>query len=317
MSLLKRPPRQRKGGLTFSSAPQKRQRSASPIPIPTKRNRLSPIDSTETTIQTRVLVISDTHGVSALPQILSHDLKIDVVLHCGDLSECGTLEDTEDGKKLHDEAREIWTSASVKEAGIELLAEGIHEFALDNGARLRIYASPYTINSQRVTEWGFGYGSGENRFNSEGEGISYGKAVGTEESVLNGDKEVDVIMTHGPARYRLDLSSGSESLGCPHLFRAMRRIRPKLHVFGHVHNAYGAEIVRWEDNKHLPEDDHVDDGIQAKTKTEGFVEDGVKRIGISARATGAETVFVNAALMGRDGVLENVPWLVDVGLEPV
>ena len=30
---------------------------------------------------------------------------------------------------------------------------------------------------------------------------------------------------------------------------------------------------------------------------------------------GAEAVFVNAALTGRDGELENAPWLVDAELE--
>ncbi|KAH6664446.1 Metallo-dependent phosphatase-like protein [Halenospora varia] len=365
MSSLKRPSRPKKGGLIFSSTPQKRRRSASPISIPSKRIRVSPTpgvtpslststSTTEAKIQTRVLIISDTHGLSALPRTIlpSQDQKIDIVLHCGDLSECGTLEEykntiellesipaplklvipgnhdltldrnfwesncTEEGRRLHEEARAIWTSPSAKEAGIKLLEEGAYDFVLDNGAKFNIYASPYTINSQGVREWGFGYESVEDRFNPEGEAVSYGKLAGTEKSVLEGDKEVDVVMTHGPAKYRLDISSSSESLGCPHLFRAMRRTKPKLHVFGHVHKAYGAEFVRWQKGREMPEDDDVDDGIKEKRRIEGFVEDGVRRIGAGKGEMGAETVFVNAALMGRNGELENAPWLVDVELEP-
>lgn len=53
-----------------------------------------------------------------------------------------------------------------------------------------------------------------------------------------------------------------ESVGCAHLFSAVRKARPKMHVFGHVHEGYGAEVVRWEDKGELPEDDGVDDGIE-------------------------------------------------------
>jgi Icc-related predicted phosphoesterase len=30
-----------------------------------------------------------------------------------------------------------------------------------------------------------------------------------------------------------------EHLGCPALAEAVRRVRPRLHVFGHIHEAYG------------------------------------------------------------------------------
>lgn len=360
MSSLKRPSKPKKGGLTFSSSPQKRINSDSNISSPPKRHRSSPTPELEAspdkpastskpTIRTKILVISDTHGISTLPQAISQDQNIDVVLHCGDLSECGTLEEysntiellksipaplklvipgnhdltldrkfwesncTEEGKGLNDAARELWTAA--KEHGIRLLDEGTQNFILGNGAKLTIHASPYTINRQGVREWGFGYMSVEDRFNPEEEGISYGELAGTEKSILEVDKEVDIVMTHGPAKYRLDCSSFDESLGCPHLFRAIRRLRPKLHVFGHVHHSYGAERIRWQEGRTLPEDDDIDDGIKGKTRVEGYVEDGVRRIGIGKRDNGLETTFVNAALMGRDQELTNAPWLVEIELE--
>ncbi|CZR63809.1 uncharacterized protein PAC_13706 [Phialocephala subalpina] len=365
MSSLRRPSRPKKGGLVFSSTAQKKRRSASPISVPTKRIHISSEPdvtaslptSTSTTkpkIATRILIISDTHGVSALPNPISQsqDQKIDIVLHCGDLSECGTLEEykntiellesipaplrlvipgnhdltldrnfwksncTEEGKNLHDEAQAIWTNDTAKEAGIELLDEGSHEFVLENGAKFRIYASPFTRNSEGVREWAFGYESAEDRFNPKGESISYGRPAGTERSVLQVDNEVDVVMTHGPTKYRLDLSANSDSLGCPHLFRAIRRTRPKLHVFGHVHKAYGAEIVRWNEGKEMPEDDDVDDGTKEHRRIEGFVKDGLRNIGAVRGEKGTETLFLNAALMGRDGKLDNAPWLVDIELEP-
>ncbi|PHH84668.1 hypothetical protein CDD83_1578 [Cordyceps sp. RAO-2017] len=36
-------------------------------------------------------------------------------------------------------------------------------------------------------------------------------------------------------------------LGCPHLLREVWRVKPRLHVFGHVHSGYGTEPVHFDD----------------------------------------------------------------------
>jgi Icc-related predicted phosphoesterase len=53
-------------------------------------------------------------------------------------------------------------------------------------------------------------------------------------------ENTDVLITHGPPYGVLDseANSGLHS-GCRELFEAVMRVRPKLHVFGHVHGAYG------------------------------------------------------------------------------
>jgi hypothetical protein len=78
-------------------------------------------------------------------------------------------------------------------------------------------------------------------------------------------EDTDVLITHGPPCGVLDceVNSGLHS-GCRELFDAVMRVRPKLHVFGHVHSAHGI-----------------------------FQTD--------------QTTFVNAALFGVDGDLENSP----------
>ena len=78
-------------------------------------------------------------------------------------------------------------------------------------------------------------------------------------------EDIDVLVTHGPPYGILDSSpdSGMHS-GCRELFDAVMRVRPKLHVFGHVHGAHGI-----------------------------FQTD--------------QTTFVNAALLGVDGDLEDSP----------
>jgi Icc-related predicted phosphoesterase len=52
--------------------------------------------------------------------------------------------------------------------------------------------------------------------------------------------DADVLITHGPPYGVLDINprNGLHG-GCPELFEALKRIEPSLHVFGHVHGAYG------------------------------------------------------------------------------
>ena len=49
----------------------------------------------------------------------------------------------------------------------------------------------------------------------------------------------DVLITHGPPLGGQDRNYKGEYLGCPVLAEAVLRVRPKLHLFGHVHEAYG------------------------------------------------------------------------------
>ena len=50
---------------------------------------------------------------------------------------------------------------------------------------------------------------------------------------------VDVLITHDPPHGVLDRSAGGENVGCEELLAATRRIRPRLHVFGHIHQGLG------------------------------------------------------------------------------
>lgn len=56
---------------------------------------------------------------------------------------------------------------------------------------------------------------------------------------------VDVLITHGPPHNLLDLAPGNRHVGCPvlreHVFG---KVKPQLHLFGHIHGAYGAEMHR-------------------------------------------------------------------------
>jgi hypothetical protein len=61
-----------------------------------------------------------------------------------------------------------------------------------------------------------------------------------------------ILITHGPSLGILD-----KGQGCPALRRAVVRLKPKLHVFGHVHSGYGmtATASTYFVNASLPDEE--------------------------------------------------------------
>jgi predicted phosphohydrolase len=51
--------------------------------------------------------------------------------------------------------------------------------------------------------------------------------------------DTDVLITHGPPYGTLDQVPSGEHVGCEELLKALQRVRPTIHVFGHVHEGYG------------------------------------------------------------------------------
>ncbi len=52
-------------------------------------------------------------------------------------------------------------------------------------------------------------------------------------------KDTDILVTHGPPFGIQDHIKGEGCTGCEELRIAIDRIKPKLHVFGHIHEGYG------------------------------------------------------------------------------
>lgn len=61
-----------------------------------------------------------------------------------------------------------------------------------------------------------------------------------ENDFLNIHTDTDVLVTHQPPKDILDLSDEIH-YGEPLLWQRVMRIRPKLHLFGHIHKAAGVE----------------------------------------------------------------------------
>jgi Icc-related predicted phosphoesterase len=54
---------------------------------------------------------------------------------------------------------------------------------------------------------------------------------------------IDVLIVHGPPRGVLDRTWRGEEVGCEDLREALGRIKPRLFVCGHIHEAYGEKTV--------------------------------------------------------------------------
>lgn len=51
--------------------------------------------------------------------------------------------------------------------------------------------------------------------------------------------DIDVLITHGPPFDILDQTVRGDKTGCVDLLNKVLEIKPKVHVFGHIHEAYG------------------------------------------------------------------------------
>jgi hypothetical protein len=60
--------------------------------------------------------------------------------------------------------------------------------------------------------------------------------------------DTDILITHGPPMGILDqcpninLRHIMKNVGCPHLLEAVNRVKPKYHIFGHIHERHGILI---------------------------------------------------------------------------
>jgi predicted MPP superfamily phosphohydrolase len=236
----------------------------------------------------------------------NHEISMDKDYY---LAEGGLPEDVEKTQKLFSP-----TSSSVaSKSGITFLEEGTYTFTLSSGTSFTIYASPFT---PKYGSSAFQYPTVEDRFNPAEYSHSWAQNVGTETSTI--PENVDIVMTHGPPKYILDSTSDGRSAGCDHLRRAIERVKPKLHCFGHVHRGYGAQRLEFNDKVKTKGDC---DTIMPLPK-EWVGKNQAKRKGFASIPPGShedlraskQTLCVNAAMEGKKGLLENAPWVVDLDL---
>ncbi|KAL6232314.1 Metallo-dependent phosphatase-like protein [Aspergillus navahoensis] len=217
--------------------------------------------------------------------------------------------------------KSLYTDPSAINAGIRYMEEETRTFTVPStGAKFTVYASPYT---PEFCAWAFSYPRSEDRYNPPVSGAGDPKP----KVFVPGYPGIDILLTHGPPKGILDQVVGSgESVGCEHLYRAVKRARPALHVFGHIHEGYGARRVEWETSG--PKSDPalvsgIRSGVKRIEEVPWVREDVMDNRGTYVDLTssserplrrGQETVFVNASVVTVDYKGLNAPWVVDLDL---
>lgn len=120
---------------------------------------------------------------------------------------------------------------------------------------------------------------------------------------------VDIVLTHGPPYGILDETDKNEPVGCPFLLQALKRCRPRLHCFGHIHEGYGAQKVNWEKNLVQTANPNKDKSLKDRSNHLPYSSGAPEPL-----VFGDETIFVNASIMNLHYRPVNAPWLIDLDL---
>ena len=176
----------------------------------------------------KILFISDTHGKH-------HKLSVpeaDLLIHAGDLSSRGTQE----------ELRSFLDWFSALPHRHKVFVGGNHDFLLERQPGVFLEMVPanciYLFNSSTeiegiriwgspLTPWFFDWAFNRRR---GGDIRRYWDRI---------PAGTDILVTHGPPAGILGKTARGDRAGCEDLLAVVQQIRPKIHVFGHIHEAYG------------------------------------------------------------------------------
>lgn len=181
----------------------------------------------------------------------------------------------------------------------------MHSFTLKSGAKFTIYVSPYT---PAFCNCAFAYEHNEDRFDGPHQ-VTDGVTFITTKPIPD---VVDIVMTHGPPKGILDWCPWG-NVGCENLLQAIRKVRPMMHCFGHVHEGNGVEIINWKN----PATDKTP--LQKNEAVQGhFEEDPTENSYPQPFACkgdhGDRTHVVSAAITTGNNRPENAPWLISFDL---
>jgi Icc-related predicted phosphoesterase len=180
----------------------------------------------------KLVLISDTHNLHdrvSLP-------KGDVLIHAGDLTMSGNLSELEKAAS--------WFQDNLSKFDYIIAIAGNHDFCFeDNRAKHArdlmndagiIYLQDSGINISGVEFYGSPWQPWfyDWAFNSQrGEDIKkHWDAI---------PEGTDVLITHGPPHTILDNVYDGGTAGCEDLLNRVRIVKPKVHVFGHLHQGRG------------------------------------------------------------------------------
>ena len=176
----------------------------------------------------RLVAVADVHT-------FHDDLEVppgDVFICAGDLCRGGTLEELAPvadwirglphRHKIVVAGNHDWCFDRERDRALELLGPGV------------IYLEDSGVELGGLSVWGSPW---QPAFNDWAYNLPRGPALAAKWSLI--PEGTDILVTHSPPAGIGDRFSGGKGIGCVDLAEAVRRIRPRLHLFGHVHQDGG------------------------------------------------------------------------------
>ncbi len=175
----------------------------------------------------KIVCISDTHEKHQQIKLPRGD----ILIHAGDFTWTGRHQPTLD-------FLDWMETQSFKH---KILVSGNHDFYFEHGKNLKQLegrAIHYLMNSEmmidaRIKVWG-------SPFTPEFMDWAF---MGTPQKLealwAEIPEHLDILITHGPPFGVLDRTVDGMNAGCPHLSKTVQRKKPKIHLFGHIHEGYG------------------------------------------------------------------------------
>jgi Icc-related predicted phosphoesterase len=193
----------------------------------------------------RLVAVADTH---TFENELGEVPPGDVFVHAGDLLRRGTIDELArvvawlrglpHPVKLVVAGNHDWCFVDEPDAALQLLGADI-TYLQDDGiviGGLYFWGSPW---QPEYNDWAFN--------------LKRGAELSQKWALI--PEHTDVLITHGPPRGFGDRSPVGGRFGCEDLLEAVRRVRPALHLFGHIHQDGGfwrddgmclANVTTWE-----------------------------------------------------------------------
>ena len=181
----------------------------------------------------RFVVISDTHGQHAdlsLPEA-------DGIIHAGDISKKGTLNQVQDFL--------FWFQKLDYQ--YKIFIAGNHDFFFERAPQHEvdelitddlIYLNDSGVDINGVKIWGSPITP---YFNNWAFNRQRGAEIKPYWDLI--PEDTDVLITHGPPYGILDRTFFFKKVGCKELLDRVQAVKPRYHIFGHIHEANGRKEI--------------------------------------------------------------------------
>ena len=191
----------------------------------------------------KLTFISDTHGLHKHLDVQSGD----IVIHAGDMTNRGYIYETIqfmdwfDGLEFdtkilvagnHDfffqDQRSELVQLLQQYPNVAYLEDNLEIVGKDYQSSIKVYGSPW---QPEFHSWAFNLPRCGDELKEKWDMIPV---------------DTDILVTHGPPQGILDMSGppwNQPNLGCELLRLRVDQIKPKIHVFGHIHGSFGYKYI--------------------------------------------------------------------------